>query len=117
MRGLKTEITFTLLLSDGTAGYAHAMHRITPKSGDVTITSDNTTHNQTINTFVNNGYGHCSLELTAEEMEAERIVVYMIDQSRPKMWLDQAIIIETYAPPIIINYIYDVLSIRRKIFI
>ena len=116
-RGLETKITFTLSLSDGSASYANPEQHIVPKFRDTAITSDSTVKEYTTNTFVNNGYGHCSLTLTEKEMGAERIVVYIVDQSRPKMWLDQTIIIETYAPIPKTNIIYDVLSVRRKIFI
>ena len=47
------------------------------------------------NDFVDEGITY-SLLLSATEMEAERIIVDIIDDTAPKTWLDRVIIIETY---------------------
>lgn len=62
-------------------------------SGDVKIMKDEGTEANATNCFVDEGQGY-SLTLTATEMEAARIVVYVVDQGT-KDWLDHAIFIET----------------------
>lgn len=61
---------------------------------DCTIMKDEGAEATCDNDFVDEGMGY-SITLTATEMEAARIVVYVVD-SATKVWLDDAIIIETY---------------------
>ena len=64
-------------------------------AGDVKIMTDNGDEANTSNTPTDEGRGY-SLSLTAAEMQAARIVIYVVDQSSPKVWLDTALVIETY---------------------
>jgi len=65
-------------------------------AGDVQILKDEGTFANTTNTPAHEGNGIYSLALTATEMQAARIVVTIIDQTSPKAWEDQAILIATY---------------------
>ncbi len=69
---------------------------VTFEAGDAQISGDEGTFVNTTNTPAHRGNGIYSLALTATEMEAARIVVTIIDQTSPKEWEDQAILIATY---------------------
>lgn len=45
--------------------------------------------------FVDEGHGY-SLALSATEMQAARIMIFVVDQTSPQAWLDKTLIIETY---------------------
>ena len=47
------------------------------------------------NDFTDEGTGY-SLVITATEAQAARISLYIIDQTATKVWLDKALIVETY---------------------
>jgi len=64
-------------------------------AGDIKIMKDEGAEANTTNTPTDEGRGY-SITLTSTEMEAARIVIYAVDQSSPKVWLDTAIVIETY---------------------
>jgi hypothetical protein len=64
-------------------------------AGDVKIMKDNGAEANTTNLPSDEGQGY-SLVLTATEMQAARIVIYIVDQTSTKVWLDIAIAIETY---------------------
>lgn len=66
------------------------------EAGDTNIIKDEAVAANTANAFVHEGFGIYSLALTATEMEAARIVVTIIDQTNPKAWEDQALVISTY---------------------
>lgn len=83
-------INFTLFETDGVDFKTDAAHA----SGDTKIMKDEGAEANTTNGFTDEGTGY-SLVLTAAEMQAARIVVYVVDQST-KAWLDEAIVIETY---------------------
>lgn len=88
--GAATTIVFPLLDAttyDFKVDCSHA-------SGDTTIMKDEGAEANTTNGFVDEGQGY-SLTLTATEMEAARIVVYIVDQGT-KVWKDQCVIVETY---------------------
>ncbi len=65
-------------------------------AGDVKIVKNEGAPANTTNLPTHEGNGIYSLALTATEMQAARIVITVIDQSAPKIWEDQAILIETY---------------------
>lgn len=65
-------------------------------TGDTEIIKDEGAAANTANNPVHEGNGIYSLALTATEMQAARIVITVIDQTSPKLWEDQAIIIDTY---------------------
>ena len=64
-------------------------------AGDVKIMKDEGAEANTTNLPTDEGTGY-SLVLTATEMQAARIMIYLIDQTATKVWMDKAIRIETY---------------------
>jgi len=64
-------------------------------AGDVVIMKDEGIEANTTNLPTDEGTGY-SLVLTATEMQAARIMIYLIDQTATKIWMDKAIRIETY---------------------
>jgi hypothetical protein len=88
--GVEATINFDLFEIDGVDFRVDASHA----SGDTKIMKDEGAEANTTNGFTDEGNGY-SIVLTATEMEAARIVVYVID-SATKAWLDRAIVIETY---------------------
>jgi hypothetical protein len=89
--GEATTLDFVLYSTDGTSLKTDAVHA----SGDATTMKDEGVEANTTNGFVDEGKGY-SLALTATEMQAARIVIYLVDQTSPKAWLDEAIVVETY---------------------
>lgn len=89
--GQATTINFDLYEVDGIDLRVDAVHA----SGDTTIMKDEGAEANTASGFVDEGNGY-SLALSATEMEAARVVIYVIDQTGTKVWLDKTIIIETY---------------------
>ena len=88
--GVETKINFTLYGTAGTELKVDAAHA----AGDTTIMKDEGNEASTTNGFVDEGQGY-SITLSATEMEAARIVVYVVDQGT-KAWIDTAIVVETY---------------------
>jgi len=86
-----TNINFELFEVDGVDFRVDAVHA----SGDSVIMKDNGAEANTGSGFVDEGRGY-SLALTAAEMSAARVVIYIVDQTATKIWLDKAIVIETY---------------------
>ena len=64
-------------------------------SGDLVIMKDEGAEVNTTNLPTDEGTGY-SLVLTATEMQAARIVVYIVDQTSPRVWVDNYLVIETY---------------------
>jgi hypothetical protein len=87
-----TIIDFELYKLDGTGlkvDAASATH-------DIKIMKDEGAEaDTTADAFVDEGQGY-SLALTDTETTAARIVIYIVDQSNPQVWLDKVLIIETY---------------------
>jgi hypothetical protein len=88
--GVQTTFNFTLFEVDGIDFRVDAAHA----SGDTKVMKDEGAEGNTTNGFTDEGQGY-SIVLTATEMQAARIVVYVVDQST-KAWLDTSIVIETY---------------------
>lgn len=88
--GVETTVDFVLFETDGVDFRTDAAHA----SGDTTIMKDEGAEANTSNGFTDEGQGY-SIVLTATEMEAARIVVYVVDQGT-KAWLDTALVVETY---------------------
>lgn len=88
--GVATTLDFVLYDTDGIDFNATATHA----SGDTLIMKDEGAEANTANGFTDEGTGY-SLALTATETNAARIVVYVVDQGT-KVWLDEALIVETY---------------------
>lgn len=89
--GEATTINFQLFEVDGVDLRVDAVHA----AGDSVIMKDEGAEANTASGFTDEGNGY-SLALSATEMQAARIVVYLIDQTATKVWLDDAIVIETY---------------------
>lgn len=91
--GVETKIPFVLFEVDGVDFRVDAVDAGT----DCSIMKDEGAEDTCTNDFVDEGKGY-SLTLTATEMEAARIVVYVVD-SATKVWLDDSIVVETYGHP------------------
>lgn len=91
--GTATTINFALWATDGTALKTDAAYA----SGDVKIMKDEGAEGNTSSGFTDEGQGY-SQPLTATEMEAARVTLYVVDQGT-KAWLDKPIHIETYGHP------------------
>lgn len=90
--GVETTVVFPLIERDAVDFEESASFG----SGDARIMKDEGSPSNTSNTPANEGDGHYSITLTATEMQAARIMVLIRDQTDPKVWEDQAIVIETY---------------------
>jgi len=88
--GVETKIDFELYEVDGVDLRTDAVDA----GSDCNIMKDEGAEATCENDFVDEGRGY-SITLTATEMEAARIVLYIID-SATKVWLDKVIVIETY---------------------
>jgi len=88
--GVEAKIPFVLYEVDGVDLRVDAADG----GSDCTVMKDEGAEATCTNDFVDEGNGY-SITLTATEMQAARIVVYIID-SATKVWLDDALIIETY---------------------
>jgi hypothetical protein len=88
--GVQTTINFQLFEVDGVDFRVDAAHA----AGDTKIMKDEGAEANTTNGFTDEGQGY-SIVLTATEMQAARIVVYIVD-SATKAWLDTAFVVETY---------------------
>lgn len=64
-------------------------------SGDTKVSKDEGAAANTSNGFVDRGRFY-SIQLTATEMTAKRIVLEIVDQDATKLWIDKTIIIETF---------------------
>jgi len=89
--GVETTINFQLYETDGASFQTGAAHA----AGDSVIMKDEGAEANTTNAFTDEGTGY-SLVLSATEMQAARIVVYVADQTSPAIWIDEAIVVETY---------------------
>jgi len=89
--GEAAALDFVLYATDGASLKTDAVHA----SGDTKVMKDEGAEANTSNAFVDEGQGY-SLALTATEMQAARVVVYVVDQTSPKAWLDTALVVETY---------------------
>lgn len=89
--GEATNINFELFEVDGIDFRVDAVHA----SGDSAIMKDNGAEANTASGFLDEGNGY-SLALSATELQAARIVLYLVDQTATKVWLDKSIVIETY---------------------
>lgn len=90
--GEATTIPFELYEVDGVDLRVDAAHA----SGDTKIMKDEGAEANTSNGFIDEGQGY-SIAPDATEMSAARQVIYIVDQTNPKVWLDKVLIIETYS--------------------
>ena len=84
-------IPFSLIQPDGINFEVAAIFA----AGDIVIMTDEGTETNATNLPTDEGIGY-SLVLTAAEMSAARITIYIIDQTATKVWLDSSINLETY---------------------
>jgi hypothetical protein len=90
--GVETKIDFSLYKLDGTGLKTDAASA----SGDITLNRDEAAEEQLdADAFVDEGKSY-SLTLSAAEMNAARIIIHVIDQSSPQVWLDKTMLVETY---------------------
>jgi len=90
--GVQATVDFCLYKLDGTGLKIDAVSA----SGDVTLYRDEAAvETLDADAFVDEGAIY-SLVLSATEMEAARIIVCIVDQTNPQVWLDKTLIIETY---------------------
>jgi hypothetical protein len=90
--GVETTLNFELYLLDGTALVTNAVSA----TGDINLQRDEgSTEVLDADTFVDEGQSY-SLALSAVEMTAGRIIIHIVDQSSPQIWLDKVLIVETY---------------------
>lgn len=88
--GVETTINFELYEVDGVDFRVNAVDA----GGDCSIMTDEEAEVVCDNDFTDEGTGY-SLVVSAGEMSGARIIVYIVD-SATKVWLDKAIILETY---------------------
>lgn len=90
--GVETKVDFALYKLDGTGLKTDAASA----SGDVNLFRDEgATEQLDADAFVDEGTVY-SITLSAAEMTAARIIVTIVDQSGPQVWLDKTLIVETY---------------------
>jgi len=90
--GVEATVNFELYELDGTDLIATAASA----TGDINLIRDEAVPEQLdADAFVDEGVVY-SLVVSAAEMTAKRITIYIIDQSTPKIWLDKVLIIESY---------------------
>lgn len=88
--GAALTVDFSLYQTTGTDLKTDAAHA----SGDTKVMKDEGNEANTTNGFVDEGQGY-SIALTASEMTAARVVLYVVDQGT-KAWIDHCIVIDTY---------------------
>ncbi len=90
--GVQATIDFELYEVDGVDLRVDAASA----TGDINLVRDGAVEEELdADAFVDEGRSY-SLVLSAAEMNAARIIVYVIDQSGTKVWLDKVLIVETY---------------------
>jgi hypothetical protein len=90
--GVEAKVDFALYKLDGTGLKTDAASA----SGDVTLYRDEgNVETLDADAFTDEGAVY-SLTLSATEMGAARIIVAIVDQSSPQVWLDKTLIVETY---------------------
>ena len=89
--GVEAVVDFILYETDGASLKTDAVH----VSGDSVVMKDEGAEANTDNGFVDEGKGY-SITLSATEMTAKRVVVYVVDQTSPAVWLEDGVTVETY---------------------
>lgn len=92
--GQSVPVDFTLWQTDGSALLTGAVHA----AGDTVLVSDDLPEVPTTNGFEIKERGYV-IALTADELEAQHIALYIIDQGA-KTWLDKVIHIFTHSHPL-----------------
>ena len=89
--GVATVFNFQLFEVDGVDFRINAVHA----AGDTKLMKNEGAQADTTNAFADEGKGY-SIALTATEMQTARGVIYAVDQTATKVWLDDALVFETY---------------------
>ena len=89
--GVLTTLPFTLVDRVGEDLETGATFEV----GDLKVMKNEGAEGNTTNLPTDEGTGY-SLALTAAEMQAARVVVYIIDQTAPKVWVDDYLVVESY---------------------
>ena len=92
--GRAATVDFTLFEADGVDFRTDA----TVGTADLFVMKDEGTEANATNAATDEGRGY-SLVLTATEMSAARVTVYVEDQTATKVWLDETLVIETTNHP------------------
>lgn len=67
-------------------------------AGDVVLSADEGAEGNVGTLPTDEGTGY-SLPLTAAELTAARLIIYLVDQTIPNVWLPDHLIVETYGHP------------------
>lgn len=89
--GVEFTVNFDLFEVDGVDFRVDAVYA----AGDVKIMKNEGAEANTANSFTDEGTGYSHV-ITATEAQAARIVLYYVDQTATKVWLDKKVVIETY---------------------
>ena len=89
--GVQFTVDFQLYQTDGVSLKTDAVYA----AGDVKIMKDEGAEANTTNGFTDEGQGH-TIVITATEAQAARIVLYIVDQTSPAVWLATCVVIEIY---------------------
>lgn len=89
--GAATTVDFQLFEVDGVDFRVDAAHA----AGDTKIMKDEGAEANTASGFVDEGRGY-SIAVSGAELTCARATIYVVDQTATKVWLDTAIVIETY---------------------
>lgn len=89
--GVECTVDFQLWDTDGASFQVAAVHA----AGDTVRMLDEGAEGNTTNAFTDEGTGY-SIVFTAAEMTCARFVMYVADQTVPKIWLDESVVVETY---------------------
>jgi len=90
--GAATTIGFPLI----TKGATDLTTAATFTAGDVKVIIDEGAPANASNAPAHEGNGWYSLALDAAELQGARVIVIVVDQTAPKVWEDQVVIVETY---------------------
>jgi hypothetical protein len=90
--GVATTIVFPLI----TAGDDSYLAGATIAAGDAKVMKDEGAWTTTGSAFADVSEGYYSQALTATEMQADRVVVKIVDQTGTKEWIDQSVVINTH---------------------
>ncbi len=91
-RAVAAEVVFPLITRGNTDFIAGA----TFAAGDIKISKDGGAVANTTNTPTEISNGLYKITLTATEMTADRVSVVIVDQTSPKVWEDQGLLLATF---------------------
>lgn len=89
--GQALTVPFALYQASGVDFRTDAVH----EAGDTKIMKDQGDEANTANGFTDEGQGY-AIVVSGTELEAAKVVIYLVDQTGTKVWLDDTITIYTY---------------------